>query len=466
MELTDRGAARRTHMLNDPMRKLIPSVALPSIISMLVSALYNMVDTLFVGQLGTSATGAVGIVMPIMNLLQAVSFIFAHGATSYVSRLLGENNASRASKAVITALVNAMVLGLLYGAAGLFFMDKLLTLFGATPTILPYAREYALYIYIAAPAFAGSYVFNNTLRAEGSTVKALIGMSSGAVLNVVLDPIFIFGLDMGVSGAGLATMIGQIFSFLVLLWFYVSKGRHSSTLTLSIRSFSFEKSMYKELLRIGTPSFFRMGLNSLASILLNTAAGPFGDAVIAGFSIVARILMIVNNALIGYCQGYQPISGYNYGAEAYGRVREAYRFTSRSAFLFMLLCGGLLILLAEPLVGLFRNDPYVIEIGARTLRFQAAMLPLMSVTTVAGMFFQSTGRAFMAFIVVCARQGMCFVPLVVLLPRLFGLDGLIVAQAAADVFALLITLPLLMRALGNLNKRIDECAPIPEILPK
>lgn len=450
------GEERRAHMLQDPMYKLIPSVALPSIISMMIGALYNMADTFFVGQLGTSATGAVGIVMPIVNLLQALAFIFAHGAANYISRLLGSGESERASRAVSTALVTDLFLGLLYGVTGILFLSPLLRLFGSTETILPYARQYAVYIYIAAPAFAGSYALNNSLRAEGSTMQSMIGMSSGAILNIILDPIFIFTLDMGVAGAGLATMIGQVFSFLLLLSYYLMKGNRHSVLRLSFKLFTPSRKLYAELTRIGFPSFIRMGLASVAAILLNTAAAPYGDAAIAAFSVVARLLLLVNHALVGYTQGYQPISGYNYGAKQYGRVSAAFRFTLASSAMFMILCGATLYTFAPGLISLFRDDPAVIAIGARALRFQAAALPLMALTTVSSMLFQSTGSALPAFFSTLSRQGLCFIPLVLLLPRLMGLTGLVIAQALADVLSLLIILPLLYPALRSLRNQTQE----------
>ncbi len=448
------GEDRRAHMLNDRISKLIPKIAVPSICSMLVGALYNMADTFFVGQLGTSASGAVGIVLPIMNLLQALSFIFAHGVSSYVSRLLGGGDTRNASRAISTAICTSMILGVVYGVVGIIWLQPLLRVFGATETILPYAGDYAIYIYIASPMFAASYVMNNALRAEGSVLASFVGMVSGAVLNIILDPIFIFTFKMGTGGAGCATMIGQAVSFLVLLSFYVRKStKKHSALTLSLRLFTPKWAMYKELVRVGFSSFVRMGLGSLSAIVLNTMAAPYGDAAIAAFSIVTRILMLSNNALIGYGQAYQPISGFNYGAGKFDRVREAYWFTFKSALVFVVGCAALLIAFAPGLIGMFRNDPDVIAIGARTLRWQSAALPLACFTMVSSMMFQSTGGAGSAFITALARQGLCFIPLALLLPRFFGLGGLIVAQAAADVLTLIITAPLVYKAIRALHKK-------------
>jgi len=445
--------ARREHMLHDPVSKLIPSVALPSIISMLVGAVYNLADTFFVGSLGNAATGAVGIVFPIITLLQALSFIFAHGASSYISRLLGKNDTLTASRTATTALVSAMLMGVGYGTVGLVFFEGLLRLFGATESILPYAKEYALYIYIAAPLFAGSYVMNNTLRAEGSAVKALIGMSAGAVLNILLDPLLIFGFHMGVTGAGVATAIGQMVSFLILLWFY-RKGK--SALSIKRQYFTPNKAMYYELLRMGVPSFFRQGLNSIAGIMLNNAAMAYGDGTIAAFSVVNRIMWIVSAVVVGYGQGYQPISGYNHGAGKPQRVYEAFRFTLWSAVAFVAVCGAVLILVAPEVILLFRNDPFVAELGARTLTAQAAVLPLMAVVMVSTMLFQSIGRAIPSLMLSLARQGLCFIPLVLILPALWSLEGLVYCQAAADVLAFLITVPVLIGPLKDIRAAYQQ----------
>ena len=450
--LNGKNGDRHKSMLNDPLRKLIPRVALPSIISMLVGAIYSMADTFFVGKLGNSATGAVGIVFPIMNLLQALSFIFAHGASSYVSRLLGMGETERASRTVNTALVLAILTGVLYGTFGLAFLNPILRLFGSTETILPFAADYGIYIYIASPVFAASYVLNNSLRAEGSTMLSLAGMLSGALLNIVLDPICIFLLKMGVGGAGFATMIGQLVGFLVLLSFYLKKTGRLSCLKLSLKLFTPRGGIIRELIRIGFPSFVRMGMGSVGIVLLNAQAAPYGDAAIAAFSIVGRTLFLVGAVFIGYGQGYQPISGYNYGAGRYDRVREAFRFTLITSVALMFICAALFIVFAPNIIGIFRDDTEVISIGAAALRWQSYCLPIMGASLIFSMFFQSTGHAFPAFVSALARQGLFFIPLVLLLPSLFGLFGLIASQPASDVLAFLLILPLAVRAYKGLEK--------------
>ncbi|MDD3919841.1 MAG: MATE family efflux transporter [Eubacteriales bacterium] len=444
-------ATRREQMLTAPMHRLIPSVALPSIISMLVGAVYNMVDTFFVGKLGNSATGAVGIVFPIIGLLQALSFVFAHGASSRISRLLGSEQTEEASRTASTALVCAMLLGAVYGLFGILFRAPVMRLFGATETILPYAIDYGVYIFLAAPFFAASYVLNNTLRAEGSATLALIGMSLGAVLNILLDPIFIFAFGLGTAGAGIATAIGQLTSFLLLLYFYKSK-RGFSALSIKLSYITPKWEMLYELVRVGAPSFLRSGLNSTASILLNNAAKGYGDAAVAAFSVVSRIMFLVFSTLVGYGQGFQPICGYNYGAGRHDRVYRSYGFTLLSGVGVMTFFGVLLIVFAEPMVGLFRNDPAVIAIGVNTLRAQAAALPLLGVIMLTNGLFMAIARPVPAALLALMRQGVCFIPLLYLLLHLYGVGGLEWTQAASDGLTFLLCLPLFCTTLMRLRR--------------
>lgn len=457
MKQTDQ-AARRERMLTLPMHRLIPGVALPSIVSMLVGAVYNMVDTLFVGQLGNSATGAVGIVFPVIGLLQALSFIFAHGASSRISRLLGSEEREEASRTATTALLFAMLLGLLYGLFGILFRHDVLRLFGATPTMLPYAIDYGIFIFLAAPFFAASYVLNNTLRAEGSATKALLGMASGALLNIALDPICIFLLRMGTAGAGLATMIGQMTSFFLLLHFYRSK-KGLSALTIQLSYFTPKRRIIADLLRVGLPSFLRSGLNSIASILLNNAAAGYGDAAVAAFSVVSRMMFLVFSMLVGYSQGFQPICGYNFGACRHDRVYRSYRFTLLTGVGALAVFAAVMMLFAEPLVALFRNDPQVIAIGAATLRAQAATLPLLGVVMLHNGLYMATARPVPAAILALMRQGLCFIPLLYLLEHRLGVRGLEWTQAASDIVTFTLCLPMFLSTFRRLRNAARQYRP-------
>lgn len=443
---------RRIQMLTEPVSKLIPMVALPSIINMMMGAIYNMADIFFVSKLGTSSTGAVGIVMPVMTLLQALAFMFAHGANSCISRLLGAGEHERASRVLSTAYFSAMMLGLVYCVVGLIFLDPILRLFGATETILPLARQYAPYIYIASPMFAASYVLNNTLRAEGNALKSLVGMTTGAVINIILDPIFIFVLGLGVAGGAITTMLGQILSFSLLTSFYFIK-RRPDALTLSFKLFTAKWDMFYEMIRIGTPSMFRLGASSLAAVLMNTAAKNYGDAVIAGFSIVQRLVFFVHSALIGYGQAYQPISGYNFGAKQFNRVRGAFNFTLKSSVIFVTAASVALVAFAPFLISIFSDNADVVSVGSLMLKSQAAVFPFLAAATVFSMFFQSTGEAMPAFITASSRQGLFFIPIVLILPRLFGLNGLIASQPISDILAFILSLILMLRANKELKAK-------------
>lgn len=441
---------RRMQMLTEPVSKLIPRVALPSIINMMMGAIYNMADIFFVSKLGTSSTGAVGIVMPIMTLLQALAFMFAHGANSCVSRLLGANEHERASRVLSTAYFSAIALGIVYCTIGLLFMDPILRLFGATETILPLARQYAPYIYFASPMFAASYVLNNTLRAEGNALKSLIGMSTGAIVNIILDPIFIFVLGLGVAGGAITTMLGQILSFCLLTSFYFIK-RNPNALTLSFKLFTAKWDIFYEMIRIGTPSMFRLGASSLAAVLINTASKNYGDAVIAGFSIVQRLVFFVNSALIGYGQAYQPISGYNFGAKQFNRVRDAFNFTLKSSLVAVTAASAALVIFAPSLISIFSDNVKVINVGSLMLKSQAAVFPFLAAATIFSMFFQSTGMAMPAFITATSRQGLFFIPIVLILPRIFGLYGLIASQPISDMLAFILSLILMLRGIKELR---------------
>jgi len=443
---------KRTLMLETPLSTLIPKVALPSIISMLIGAVYNMVDTFFVGQLGNSASAAIGLVFPLSNLMLAISFSVAHGASSLIAQHLGKNDSESASRAGATAFYTALSFGIVCMIMGLLLDDQILHLLGATPGIMETGLGYTRAVFLGAPFFIGSNVMNNTLRAEGNATKALIGISSGAVLNMILDPLFIFGFGWGVTGAGAATMVGQVFGFLLLGYFYASK---HSLLNLHPKYFTPKLRMYGNLLRIGFSSFLRMGLSSLAIMLLNRAAAPYGDAALSALSVVSRITWLVSAVLIGFGQGYQPVSGFNYGAGQAVRVEQAFRFSLKTAILFMLGSAVVLFSFAPFLVSLFRNDPDVIRIGTLTLRLQSATLPLQAMVVVTNMFFQSVGRALPSSILAFSRQGVCFIPLVYILPPMLGLTGVSAIQAVADVLAFLVCLPMTIFTIRRLRRESE-----------
>lgn len=448
---------KRKYLTEEKIPTLVLNMAVPSIISMLITSFYNMADTFFVGQIGTTATAAVGVIFPLMSIIQALGFTFGHGSGNYISRKLGQGEVEDAKKMAATGFVSALIAGAIFGLVGLIFLDGLVGILGATPTIAPYARQYAMYILIGTPFMASSLVLNNQLRFQGSAFFGMIGMGVGAVLNIALDPLFIFVLDMGVSGAALATILSQIVSFCLLLRGCTRGGN----IAISLKNFSPSWARYKEIARGGTPSLFRQGLGSVATICLNFAAGIYGDAAIAGMSIVTRVLQFANSAIIGLGQGFQPVCGFNYGAKLYGRVRKAFWFTVSLAFCVLLIGSIVGIAFAPQIIAIFRKeDLEVIKIGALSLRLQCIFLPLSAFVVGSNMMLQTIGKPVKASISASARTGLFFVPAILILPQFFGLLGVQMSQAVADLCSFVLCVPLAGTTLLEMKRLEKERAEV------
>ena len=448
---------KRKYLTEEKIPTLVLNMAVPSIISMLITSFYNMADTFFVGQIGTTATAAVGVIFPLMSIIQALGFTFGHGSGNYISRKLGQGEVEDAKKMAATGFVSALIAGAIFGLVGLIFLDGLVGILGATPTIAPYARQYAMYILIGTPFMASSLVLNNQLRFQGSAFFGMIGMGVGAVLNIALDPLFIFVLDMGVSGAALATILSQIVSFCLLLRGCTRGGN----IAISLKNFSPSWARYKEIARGGTPSLFRQGLGSVATICLNFAAGIYGDAAIAGMSIVTRVLQFANSAIIGLGQGFQPVCGFNYGAKLYGRVRKAFWFTVSLAFCVLLIGSIVGIAFAPQIIAIFRKeDLEVIKIGALSLRLQCIFLPLSAFVVGSNMMLQTIGKPVKASISAAARTGLFFVPAILILPQFFGLLGVQMSQAVAELCSFVLCVPLAGTTLLEMKRLEKERAEV------
>ena len=430
-----------------PIPGLVGRLAVPTVISMLITSIYNMADTYFVGNLGTSAQGAVGVVFSLMAIIQAIGFTFGNGSGNYVSRLLGQQRREEAETVAATGFFSGIAVGLALALGGLVFLDPLVSLLGATDTILPYAREYARYILIGAPWMVGSFVLNNLLRFEGSAAYAMMGITAGGVLNMVLDPIFIFVLDQGVAGAAQATIISQAVSFLILLY---NSGR-GGTLPIRIRRYAPGNGRLGIIIRGGLPSMYRQGLASVASILLNWAAKPYLDAAQAAMAIVSKVTMFAGSAMIGFGQGFQPVCGFNYGAKLHHRVKEGFWFCVKTSAVFLLAVSALGITFAPRLIAVFRDDPEVIAIGTAALRAQCLTLCFSSWIVMSNMMLQTIGKTAGATFLAMSRQGIFFIPLVYLLSMHLGLLGVEVTQSAADLLTLLFAVPIQMRALRELD---------------
>jgi putative MATE family efflux protein len=435
-------------MTQAPVERLVCGLAVPSILIMLISSLYNMADTYFVGALGTSAVAAVGVVFPLMAVIQAMGFFFGHGSGNYISRQLGARQFEAASKMATTGFLSALLMGALLCLLGFVFMEPLALALGSTATILPYAREYMGFILIGAPWMAGSLVLNNQLRFQGSALYGMVGMVSGAVLNIILDPLFIFVLHLGVTGASLATMLSQFVGCAILL----AGCSRGGNIPIRFRSFSPRPSLYKEIARGGLPSLFRQGLGSLAAICVNHFAGTHGDAAIAAISIVNRVTMFAASAMIGFGQGFQPVCGFNYGAKRYGRVKKAFWFCVKSSLAVLIVIALGIFIFAPRIIALFRrDDPEVIRIGAQCLRLQALSFPLTGWIVLCNMMMQTIGKPLAASLLAMSRQGLFLIPALFLFAPSLGLLGIQAAPPVSDLAAFLLAIPITVRVLGEMN---------------
>ena len=449
MSAEDRTAQQFRKMTETPIPKLILSLAAPTILSMLITSIYNLADTFFVGQISTSASGAVGGVSSLMAIIQALGFMLGHGAGSIISRSLGSQNTKAATRFASTSFFTALTFGLILAAVGLTTLPHFMMLLGSTETILPHACAYARPILIAAPLMMSSLVMNNILRYEGKASFAMIGLVTGGVLNMVLDPVFIFGFGLGTAGAGIATALSQSISFCILLSMFL-RGKTVSQFQLSAVTRS--PAEFGTILMTGLPSFGRQGLNSIGGMLLNIAARSYGDAAVAGMSIVSRIFMFIISVAIGTGQGFQPVAGFNYGARKYRRVEKACVFTMCASFCFLSVIIAACWFNAEALIKLFRDDPEVTAIALPAFRYQCFACFLQPVIVAGNMLFQSIGKSGRATFLACCRQGVFFIPLILTLPRMFGLLGIEICQPIADVLTFVVTVPFLFPFLHQLVK--------------
>ncbi|HIT63901.1 MAG TPA: MATE family efflux transporter [Candidatus Ventrimonas merdavium] len=441
-------------MIETPVNRLIPKLAVPTIISMLVTSIYNMADTFFVSQISTSASGAVGVMFSAMAMIQAIGFTLGMGSGNNISRALGDRNEERASLFAATAFYTAAIIGVIILVLGTIFSQPMVYFLGATPTIAPYAQDYARYILIAAPFMLTSFVMNNILRAQGNAMFAMIGITAGGVLNMILDPILIFTFDMGIAGAAIATMASQMISFALLLYQCNSR---DDCIKIQISKFRPNLAVYGEILHAGLPSFCRQGLASVAAVVLNFAAGPYGDAAIAAMSIVTRFMMFINSSLIGFGQGFQPVCGFNFGARRYDRVLEAYWFCVKVAVIMLTVFGVAAFVISRPIITSFRReDLEVIQIGTLALRLQLLTMPLQAWIIMVNMLTQSIGYGFRASLVAMGRQGLFLIPALVILPMFFGLLGVQLAQPIADVLSFVLSVAVVVGVLKELGQMRDS----------
>ena len=433
------GDEQHRHMTETPIPRLVLSLAIPTVASQLVTVVYNTADTFFVSKLGTSASAAVGAVFPVMAFIQAFGFGIGMGASSLISRKLGEKRNEDAEKFAISSLVFAVILGILMLLGGVFGLQPLMRVLGVSDTMRPFAADYCRIILWGAPIMCASFVLNNILRAEGAAVLSMIGLCAGGVLNIALDPLFIFKMNMGISGAALATIISQAVGFTIL---FVAFLMGKSIIKLRLRATSRQIGDYFLILRTGLPTIARQGIACFAGILLNNQVKPYGDAAASAIiSITNRVYMLMRNIVIGIGQGFQPVAGYNYGAGKNERVKEAFRFANIIGTVVCTVCAILVAIFAKTIVGWFRDDPEVIRIGVRSLLYCRAFTPLMAYSTYVNQLFQGLGFPRQATLLAMCRQGFCYLPIILLLPMWIDLTGVQLAQPIADLFTFIIALP-------------------------
>lgn len=427
-------------MTQTPVSKLILTLGLPTIVSMLVTSIYNMADTYFVGTLGTSASGATGIVFSLMAILQAFGFMFGHGAGANIARKLGNQDIKSAKIYASTSFWCSILVGVVILVLGLLCMDPFMKLLGSTDTILPYAKTYAFYILIAGPAMTAGCVMNNILRYEGKAFYAMIGLTSGGILNIFGDYLFVNVFHWGIGGAGLSTAISQYISMFILFLPYLRKQTQSS---FHIKDFTTNYTVYQDIISTGLPSLFRQGLNSVSTMVLNGSAGVYGDAAVAAISIVTRIVNFLFCIALGIGQGFQPVCAFNYGAKLHTRVKEGFLFALKVGTLSMIILSLIAFFNASSFVQIFRNDPDVIAIGTRGLHWYCISLVLMPISMYGNMLFQSIGKAKVATFLAALRSGISLIPCILILNALFGLAGLEKAQSISEIISSLISAPII-----------------------
>lgn len=436
-------------MTETPVAKLIISLGIPTTVSMLITNIYNMADSYFVSQVSLSAGGATSIVFGIMSILQAFGFMFGHGAGSHISRMLGSKHIEKASRYASTGFFWSMFCGVIIMISGLLCLEPLMYLLGSTDTILPYAKDYGRWILLAAPAMTSSCVLNNILRYEGKAALAMIGLTTGGILNMVFDPIFIFAMNMGIGGAGLATALSQYISFGILLSMFL---RNKTQSRLSLRFFDRELRTVGDIVVTGLPSLARQGLNSVSTMVLNAQAKMFGDAAIAAMGYVGRTSNLIFSVGLGIGQGFQPVAAFNYGAKKYERVKKGTFFTLSFGAVLIGIISAACFALAPQIIMLFRSEPEVVAIGSEALRIMCVFLLFLPVSVVATMLFQSIGKSLPALMLSCLQSGLVFIPLCVILPRFVGIIGIEIAQPVAYFTSAVVSLPVMLIFLNKLPK--------------
>lgn len=438
-------------MANAPIKWLITTLAVPTVLTMLVSAVYNMADSYFVGKIDTTSVASIGIVFSIMTLLQAIGFSLGNGSGIMVSNLLGNKEKDKANIYANVAFYFSIILGIILAVIGIFFSNQLAVLLGATQSTKGLAGGYLKIILLGSPFTIASFVMNNQLRYQGSAMYSMAGIMSGSLINIALDPLFIFKFNFGVNGAALATIISQFIGFVILL----CGTFRGENIRMKLKYFKPSRIVIANICKNGLPSLSRQGVQTAANICLNFTAAPFGDSVVAGMSVFNRVLFLGFAVVIGIGQGYQPVCSFNNGAEKYNRVYDGYKFTVAVTTCFITAASIIGFIFAPELIALFRDDSEVISIGTKALRYECIVLPLIGYCTSSNMLMQSLKISGKATVLALARQGIFFIPLMFTLPRFAGTTGIAMVQPLADalsfIMTIIITTPIIKKIKKSAN---------------
>lgn len=433
-----------------PVPKALMSLGVPIMIGMLINALYNLVDAYFVGGLGESPMGAISIVFPLGQVVVGLGLMFGNGAASYLSRLLGRGDRESANKAASTALYSSVIIGAVIIILATVFIQPILTLLGATDTIMPYALTYARIYVISCIFNVFNVTMNNVAASEGAAKTTMCALLSGAILNIGLDPVFIYVLDMGVAGAAIATAISQFVSTLVYLTYVLRK---KSAFTFSFKDFKPSKQIYTEIFKIGVPTLMFQLFTSLSITLINRAANSYGDAVIAGMGAVTRITSMGTLVVFGFLKGFQPIAGFSYGAKKFDRLHEAIKTSILWSTIFCVVAGLLMVLFSTQIISQFANgNAEMIAVGEKSLMANGFSFFLFGFYTVYSSLFLALGKGTAGFILGACRQGICFIPVIFILPVIWGMGGILYAQPVADVISAIITVFMALHLHSELAK--------------
>jgi len=436
--LQENSEIMRQEMLEKPMARLLFEKSYPTVIIQLITIIYNTADTYFVSKINTQSSAAVGVVFSLMSIIQAVGFGIGVGASSLIARSLGAKDNKRANTVGSTAVFMGGIFGIGLMIWGLINVNWLMRKIGSSESVLPYAIGYGRFILYASPFMCLSFVLNNILKSEGKPIFAMFGMAGGAVMNFILDPIFIFGFGMGINGAALATMISQITSTTIMFSYFLSK---KGIVHLSFQNISREPICYLNILSTGIPTILRQGLGSVSTTILNVQAAFYGDSAVSAISIANKIYMVVRNVILGIGQGYQPIAGYCYGAGKKDRVKKAFYLSCVAGTFLCLLSTIVIYWFRVPIMAWFRSDKEVVHIGSYMLTWFCLSMPFLAYSTYVNQTYQCLGFRVAASVLASLRQGIFFIPLAMILPRKFGLPGLEMLQSVSDILTFCVSIP-------------------------